>query len=247
MNAIIVDDEESARDVLEALLEMNHSDVNIVDKCHDVDAAIQAIQKHSPDLVFLDIEMPGGTGFEVLKRLDTPVNFEVIFVTAYDKYAIKAFEVSAIDYLLKPVEEDRLEQAVDKVRSNIASNDMKDRLATLTQTLESKTVQKITVYHKGERYLVPVTDIVAIQAQGAYCTIFIQGDVKELIISKNLKQVENMLDENERFFRSHRSWVVNMDKLISYSKQNGTITLENSIVAKLSEYKLEAFERQFSD
>lgn len=246
MNAIIIDDEESAREVLEALLEMNHSDVNIVDKCHDVDAAIQAIQKHSPDLVFLDIEMPGGTGFEVLNRLDAPVNFDVIFVTAYDKYAIKAFEVSAIDYLLKPVEEDRLEQAIDKVRSNMASNDMKDRLETLTQTLESKTIQKITVYHKGERYLVSVTDIVAIQAQGSYCTIFTQGDIKELIISKNLKQVENILDENDRFFRSHRSWVVNMDKLISYSKQNGTITLESSIIAKLSEYKLEAFERHFS-
>ena len=184
--------------------------------------------------------------FEVFKRLDKPIDFEVIFVTAYDKYAIKAFEVSAIDYLLKPIEEDRLEQAIDKVRSNMATNDMKDRFQTLTQALESKMIQKITVYHKGERYFVSISDIIAVQAQGAYCTIFTQGEVKELIISKNLKQVESLLEGNDNFFRSHRSWLVNMNKLISYSKQSGTITLEDSIIAKLSEYKLEAFEGRFS-
>lgn len=246
MNAIIVDDEASAREVLEALLEMNHPEVKVIDRCADIDTAVASIQRNCPDVVFLDIEMPGGLGFEIVNRLECPVEFEIVFVTAYDMYAIKAFEVAALDYLLKPIEEERLEQAIDKVRTRLKINDIKERLTTLQQTMASPSIQRITVYHKGERFLIPICDIIAIQAQGAYCNIFIQGEMEELVISKNLKQLELILEGNEAFFRSHRSWIVNTKRLISYSKLNGTITLENEIKAKLSEYKVDAFEKHVS-
>ena len=107
MRSIIVDDEESARDVLSALLHRYHSEIEVIDKCTNVEEAVSSIKKYNPELIFLDIEMPRFAGYEILNFFEN-VDFKIIFVTAYDQYAIKAFELAALDYLLKPIDPDRL-------------------------------------------------------------------------------------------------------------------------------------------
>ncbi|BDS10695.1 LytR/AlgR family response regulator transcription factor [Aureispira anguillae] len=242
INAIIVDDERSARNILQKLLDMNHPEIHVLDTCPDLLTAVQSIKKHQPDVVFLDVEMPRNSGFEITNYFN-PINFEIIFITAYDQYAIKAFEISALDYILKPIEVDRLESCIKKLSKNIEIADLTDRLKVLTETIESQKVSKITVYYKGSRYIIEVSNIIAVKAEHAYCTIYISGSNDLFVISKNLKQVTHLIDDNKQFYRTHRSWLINLNKMQSYSKSKGIVTLEGSIEARLSKYKFEDFEK----
>lgn len=246
MKAIIVDDERSARNVLETLLEMNHSEVCVVDKCPDLLSAVESIKKHSPDVVFLDVEMPRNSGFEIVEHFDK-IDFEIIFVTAYDKYAVKAFEVSALDYILKPVEVERLATAMQRLSKNIELDNLSDKLKLLSETIEAQEVAKLTVYHKGSRHIIEVSNIIAIEAEHAYCNIYVRGNNEVFVISKNLKQVSQLLEENKQFYRTHRSWLVNLNRMQSYSKSKGVIALEDAIEARLSKYKSEDFENYIAN
>ena len=130
LRTIIVDDEQSAQDVLENLLDRYCPSVQLLDKCSNVEEAVASIEKNQPDIVFLDIEMPNYAGYELVSFFET-VNFDIIFITAYDHYAIKAFEVSAVDYLLKPVDIERLKSAVDKVQEK---KDRKNSYRTISDS-----------------------------------------------------------------------------------------------------------------
>jgi two-component system LytT family response regulator len=239
LKAILVDDEEAARDVLENLLKRFCPDINLVDKCSNVLDAVESIKLNQPNVVFLDIEMPNYAGFEIVKFFES-VQFEIIFVTAYDKYAIRAFEIAAIDYLLKPIDIDRLKESVSKVKNVVDFKIQAEKLALLSNTLESKEIKNISINEKGIQQIISINSIIAIEAQESYC--FIHTESKKYMVSKNLKSFEIMLDSLTNFVRVHKSWIINLNEMVNYSKSNLVINLTNGIVAKLSKYKKAEFE-----
>ena len=239
VKAIIVDDEESARDVLQNLLLLFCPNVEVVAKCENVLQAVDAIKKEEPDLVFLDIEMPNYAGYEIVNFFEK-INFEIIFVTAYDQYAVRAFEIAAIDYLLKPIDIDRLKQAIIRVLQRHNTEQQSQRLSLLSSTLESKQLKNLVVSDKGQQHIVPITSIVAIEAQESYCIIHTND--KKLVASKNLKHFETLLESMPQFFRVHKSWMINKDFLENYSKSDLSIQLRNGLTTKLSKYKKAEFE-----
>jgi two-component system LytT family response regulator len=234
-----VDDEESARDVLENLLMRFCPEVELISKCENITQAVAAIKKEKPDLVFLDIEMPNYAGYEIVKFFDH-VSFEIIFVTAYDQYAVKAFEVAAIDYLLKPIDIDRLKQSVHRVLHTKNKETQADRLAVLSQSLETKKLSNITVSDKGRQHIIAIEKIIAIEAQESYCIIHTAD--KNYTVSRNLKHFETMFESLPQFIRVHKSWIINKLFLKNYSKSELTIQLTNGLTTKLSKYKKAEFE-----
>jgi two-component system LytT family response regulator len=241
-NAILVDDEESARNILSNLLLNFCPQINIVAKCEDVEEAVKAINTHKPDLVFLDIEMPNYAGYEITSFFDE-INFEIIFITAYDHYAIKAFQVSAVDYILKPIDISRLKESVEKF---IAKNQTKNaslNYKILIDSLKDDKIKKIVVPYQGDQKVLLLENIIAIEASESYSFIHVLNG-KKFIVSKNLKHFETLFDKNANFLRTHKSWIVNLDHLKEYSKSKLIIELENDIHAKLSKYKKVQFEEQ---
>ncbi len=239
IRAIIVDDEESARDVLENLLRRFCPEVEVLTKLSNIPHAVEACNQLKPDLVFLDIEMPNYAGFEIVKFFET-IPFEIIFVTAYDKYALRAFEISAIDYLLKPVDIDRLKEAVSRVKKQSDLKHHSDRLSLLGTTLQSKEVKSIMVTDKGYQQIVPVDSIIAIEAEESYCTI--HTTERKYTVSKNLKHFETVFADSPLFFRVHKSWIISKKHILNYSKSDLLINLSNGLAARLSKYKKAEFE-----
>jgi two-component system, LytTR family, response regulator len=239
LKAIIVDDEESARNVLSNLIIRFCPQIEIITTCSNVLDAVEAIKKDQPDVVFLDIEMPNYAGYEIVSFFEE-INFEIIFVTAYDHYAIKAFEISAVDYLLKPVEIDRLKESVQKLHSKVELKSNQESYKALTENLKSDGVSKLVVRNSQGQSIINTNDIIAIEAQEAYSCIY--TDNEKHLMSKNLKHFENVLSKNSDFFRSHKSWLINRSKVKSYSKSKFEILLESNITAKLSKYKKPEFE-----
>lgn len=239
ITAIVVDDEESARSILANLLARFCPAVRLVGSYANVEAAVVGIKELRPQLVFLDIEMPNYSGFEIVNFFEK-VDFEMVFITAYDKYALRAFEVSAVDYLLKPIDIDRLKEAVDRVQQRVGQTSAFNR-ELLSESLQSKTVARISVADKGYQTVLNTCDIVAIEASESYSTILTIGG-KSLLVSKNLKHFETVLADNRNFFRSHKSWLVNLDMLEKYNRSTGDIILHDHITAKLSKYRKDEFE-----
>lgn len=239
-NAILVDDEQSARNILSNLLLNFCPQINIVDKCEDVEQAVESIKKYKPDLVFLDIEMPNYSGYEITSFFEK-IDFEIIFITAYDHYAIKAFQVSAVDYLLKPIDINKLKQAIEKFIDKQKLFSASINYKVLVESLKENILSKIIIPHQGDQKVIQLDEIIAIEACESYSFIFLIGE-RKYIVSKNLKHFENLFENNNNFIRTHKSWIVNIHFLKLYSKSNLTIELENKIIAKLSKYKKSAFE-----
>jgi len=244
IRAIIVDDEQRARDVLSKLLERNCPSVTVVSTCVDVLSAVEKIKEVQPDVVFLDVQMPNYAGYEIVNFFDE-INFEIIFVTAFDQYAIKAFELNAIDYLVKPVERLRLVSAVERVSAKLGQEKSKEEYEQLLCSIKEKEFKKIVIPELGNRRILEIEDIIALEAEGAYCKIY-QTNNKPLTISKNLKYFEKKLQDQDGFFRSHRGWVVNLSHIKTMNKTDLTITLTNEIKAKISRTRIDAFETQIA-
>jgi two-component system, LytTR family, response regulator len=197
MKAIIVDDERLARNELKNLL-AEFPDIEIIEECNDANAAIVAVDKLKPDVVFLDIHMPGKDGFGVLEELDFMPH--IIFVTAYDEYAIKAFDVNALDYLLKPIEQDRLKAAIEKVRSEmIEPVALSDKLGLNNQ---------VFVKDGDKCWFVNLKDVPMFESEGNYVRVYF--DKNKPLILKSLNNLANKLDENV-FFRANRKFIINLN------------------------------------
>lgn len=237
----MVDDEESARDVLGNLLSRFCPEVELLDKCTNVLQAVESIKLNKPNLVFLDIEMPNYAGFEIIRFFEK-IDFEIIFVTAYDKYALRAFEISAVDYLLKPVDIDRLKLAVSKVKTTIDLKAAGERMSLLRETMETNEIRNIVVSDKGYQHVIPIAEIIAIEAQESYSSIYTK--TKKYTASKNLKHFERIFSETPNFMRVHKSWIINKNCIVNYSKTELFINLEQGIIAKLSKYKKAEFESE---
>jgi two-component system LytT family response regulator len=197
MKAIIVDDERLARNELKSLL-AEFPEVEIIEECNSADSAIMAVDKLKPDVVFLDIQMPGKDGFGVLEELDYVPH--VIFITAYDEYALKAFEVNALDYLLKPIEKDRLSAAIEKVKVEmiepVASS---DKLGVNNQ---------VFVKDGDKCWFVNLSDVPMFESEGNYVRVYF--DKNKPLILKSLNNLANKLDENV-FFRANRKFIINLN------------------------------------
>jgi two-component system LytT family response regulator len=244
LKAIIIDDESAARNVLTNLLDWSNESIRIVAQIDNLLSGIEAIKKHEPDVVFLDVQMPDYAGYEIVRFFDE-INFEIIFVTAYDQYAIKAFEMSALDYLVKPVERSRLNQSLKKLRSNVNQKSEMTNYQVLKEVIEKKQADKIVIseIHDGHirQRIVYIHEIVAIEAQRAYSKIYLKNN-ESFLVSKNLKSFEEVLPLEGQFVRTHRSWLVNIIYVDSFSSNKGRVYLKNKIEGKLTKGNLEKLE-----
>ncbi len=220
MKAIIIDDEEKGRKLLRNLLDEYCTDVEILAMADSVAAGIEKIRESNPDVVFLDIVMPNEDGFALLDQLPDPAP-ELIFATAYDEYAIRAIRACALDYLLKPIDIEELQEAVTRAKERVASKNNNagtdPRLRTLMENLQNETSkpQKIGfATWKGVTFH-QIDDIVVCKAEGNYTTVFLRDRKKLELISKTLKELQELLADYN-FLRTHRSYLVNLNHLQEY-------------------------------
>ena len=219
IKAIIIDDEVHCRKTLGMLLKEYCPDVQVNEQCEDGESGLAAIQRHKPDMVFLDIEMPNMNGFEMLEKLPE-INFEIIFTTSYDQYAIKAIRFSALDYLLKPVNREELERAVQKVSERL-QRPLPQQLEILLQKLNQpvSSFQKIALPTMEGLQMIAVNSIISCASDSNY-TIFFLKNKQKLIVSRPLKEVEEMLEEYS-FLRVHNSYLVSLNEIDKYVKGEG--------------------------
>lgn len=236
LRTIVVDDEKLSREALVTYLKDFCPHVEIIAECDSVKSAYHAIQKHKPDLIFLDIEMPNGNGFDLLQLFKKPT-FKVIFVTAFSDYAIRAFRFSAIDYLLKPVKVDELIEAIAKMKSELATTPDNQNLVSLMESLNSKehNHQKLVIPNSKGYSVLNLPDIVMCQADG-YLTHFHLLGKQKICSTKNLKYYEEILDH--QLIRVHRSFMVNITHVKGYTYL-GEINLADNLSCPLGDaYKL---------
>ncbi len=207
IKAVIIDDESKGIEILRILIKNHCPDITVIGCAEEVHEAVELINRKQPDLIFLDIEMSGETGFDLLEKVK-PTSFHVIFVTAHSEYAVRAFRYSVSDYLLKPVDISELKEAVQKVKSLI-KEEQYDGRQYLYQNGEANLTLKIPLHQSA--VFVKMSDIIRIEADGAYTQIYLTGN-RNYVISYNIKTVEEHLDIN-LFMRVHRSHIINLSKV----------------------------------
>ncbi|SNY95452.1 LytR/AlgR family response regulator transcription factor [Flagellimonas pacifica] len=237
LKVVIVEDEKHSRETLKTLLEEFCRDVKVIAMASSVNEAIKVLSVFSPDVVFLDIELQSGVGFDILEQIKEP-SFEIIFTTAFEKYAIKAIKFSSLDYLLKPIDLDELQQAVEKARNRMDTNVYRQQIDNLMQSLsrESNKQEKICLATTAGMEFIAIEDIVLCKAGGSY-TSFILKDKKKLLVSKHLKEYENLLAD-QQFMRVHNSYLINLKEVKKYIKSDGGyIIMSNDMHVNLSPRK----------
>lgn len=224
MNCIIIDDEKHCIKTLTNLMETHFSEVKIVASCFDSTQAYDLIQRHKPDCIFLDIEMPLLNGFDLLSKFD-PLDFDVIFTTAYDAYAIKAIKYSALDYLLKPISKEDLATAIEKVKSK-QSSVSKAQLQLATVVHSRQLPDTIALPTTDGLIFASVNDILYCVAEGSYTRVNMI-DKSEVLLSKTLGDVEELLSDYH-FFRIHHSTLINLKQVRKYIRgEGGEVMMSN--------------------
>jgi len=220
MTCTIIDDEPKNVRVLKKMLEEYCPQVTSISEATNMEEGIQVIQKSKPQLVFLDIEMPYGNAFDLLDKL-MPVNFEIIFVTAFNNYTLKAFKYSALDYLLKPVNIEELKAAVKRASEKIDHRNTNQQLNALLENLQRQndSLQKIALPSKEGFIFILLDRIVRLESHGSYTFIF-TTDKEKLVSSKSLKDFEDMLPQTI-FFRVHNSSIINLKQVKKYHRARG--------------------------
>jgi len=240
LKAIIIDDEEGARFTLSTLLEEYCPSVSIIAQCSNVPEGVLAINKHTPDIVFLDIEMPEYNGFELVEFFKI-VDFEIIFVTAYSQYAIRAFEVSAVDYLLKPVEIEQLQAAVDKASQKRTQANIMQRLDLMKSTYNGDEIKKIALPMSDGLMFVDVAEIILFEADRAYTHVFLKNGSK-ITVSKPMRTFEDILENRNFIYRPHRSHLININYIKKYVRGDGMIFMDNGVALPVSRERKQEFE-----
>ena len=241
IEAIIIDDEEDGREALRLALQKFCPDVTITGICESPEEGLQAIRERRPQLVFIDVQMPRMSGFDVLQKL-LPVSFEVIFVSAYDRYAIKAIKFSALDYLLKPIDVDELIHAVQRVKSRVGKKESNYPLQSVLHNLQfnSGHVQRLAVPSLDGVDFFNIQDVIFCKAEGSYTTLFLTKGLQK-VASRNLKDFENLLSESG-FCRVHHSFLINLTHVQRYVKgEGGYVVLTENHHVDISRRKKEEF------
>ncbi len=240
IKAIIVDDEQHCINALLKLVEPISNTIKITNTFNSVDEALLKVQEISPDLVFLDVQINDKTGFDFLEELET-IPFEVIFTTAHEKYAVQAFKFSAVDYLLKPIDEDDFTQAISKLNLKIEAKDFSKKVKSLLSNVNKNDGQKrITIPTSEGLEFLDVADIIRCESDVNYTTIY-TNDKRSLVVSKTLKWFETLL-QNAGFFRIHNSHLINLSYIKKYTKgKGGYVTLSDDSNIEVSTRKKEGF------
>jgi len=219
ITAIIVDDEPYSCESLATLIERYCPDIKLLDICYSGTDALKAINEQAPTILFLDIEMPGMNGFEMLQRLPS-INFSIIFTTSYDQYALKAIRFSALDYLLKPVDRKDLQNAVQKAIQS-ARHSLPQQIEILLQKLNHPTIpiNKIAIPTMEGLYMLFVENIISCSADSNYTMLHLKNRIK-ITASRTLKEIEEMLNDYP-FLRVHHSYLINLNEIEKYIKGDG--------------------------
>jgi len=244
MKAIIIDDEKHCITTLVWTLKEYCPDVNIIGTAQNGEEGLELIKKLKPELVFLDVEMPMLNGLDMLQKIDD-FFFKVIFTTAYDKYAIKAIKLNALDYLLKPIDKDELIVAIQKVKDEKKgiSPMQVDYLNTITKT---RMADKIALSLSTGLLFINLKDLVRVEGDGNYCN-FILSDKRKILMSKKLGDAEELLSENIDFFRAHKSHIINLKFVDRYVRgEGGDIIMADGTSIALSRNKKEEFLNLFN-
>lgn len=241
LRAIVIDDIEAIRKKNIAVIKSNCPNVSIIGQADSVESGIKIIKQLSPDIVFLDVEMPDGTGFDLLQHF-APIFFKVIFITGFEDFAIKAFRFSAIDYLLKPLDANELVEAVKRAEESLSKEIFDVKLNNLFSNLERpKNLQKLILKTAEKIYSVNIKDIVNCESEKNYTTFnFINAP--KIVVSTNLKEYDNLL-KPYNFFRTHQSHLINMAYFDHFIKSDGgnKIVMTNKATIPLSVRKKEEF------
>ncbi len=236
MNAIIVDDETMARNALRGLLEAHFPNINILCECQNVPEAVRQIQALKPNIIFLDMEMPEYNGFDLISFFrPEQIDFQIIFVTAYSEYALQAFAISAVDYLLKPIRKEHLERAIQKL--NITAQKPQQNYTVLYENVqENNPQQKKIILHTSESmFIVKMSDIIFLEAEGNY-THFYTTSHQQILMSKKISDFD-FLEKEPYFFRCHRSFIVNTEKILRMDKRELALDMENGKIVYVSQEK----------
>jgi len=225
LKAVIVDDEPKAIESLIWELSNFNQEVEVMSSFSNPDEALTYLDSHTPDCLFLDVQMPTIGGFQFLEQLKN-TNFAVVITTAYDEYAIKALKHDAIDYLLKPIDSDDLRACISRIKKysdrNVSSLKLERMLTTFNSQFDKK---KITINTDGKLLFLDVDDIVYIESDGNYSTLFLQNQ-KKIVLTKKLKEVNAMLPEHY-FFRIHNSYIINLNKIQAFIKNEGYVIMNS--------------------
>ena len=238
MRAIIVEDEDNSRELLRSAIENFTDGIEVVGEANDVESGVNTINRLKPDVLFLDIELPDGKGFDIIDKIKSGP-YKVIFVTAYDDYAIKAIRYAAIDYLVKPLDLDDLEAAVERLKTRPALTSQ--NIDFLSQQIENKTNDnKIMVPSHNGYQMIDFDSIVSIEADSNY-VFFILDDGKKYLAAHSLSYYEDLLPD-EQFFRIHKSHIVNFNKVKSVeSGRTGKALLKNGAHLDIAARRKAAF------
>ena len=219
LRSVIIDDEPQNASILKNDIITHCPSAEVITVCHSAKEGIMAIKKEKPDLVFLDIEMPWMNGFEMLEMLDD-INFSIIFTTAHDQFAAKAFRISAVDYLLKPIDANDLKEAVRKAQQKIENQHGNLHIENLLRNIKQpSSQQKIALPYKEGYEFVEVSHIIYCQAEGAYTKVFLDNK-KYILVSKTLGDIEELLPA-DIFQRIHHSTVVNLNYVTHFVRTDG--------------------------
>ena len=240
LKTILVDDEPSARMLLRNLIEEHCPMLEVIDTADSVQNAVKLILNHKIDLVFLDIEMPNENGFALFEYFKQPT-FETIFTTAYSDYALKAFEVSAVDYILKPISVNKLIMASEKVYQMNLKQQLVQRVETLKENMTVSQLQKIALPLSDGLVFIKIEDILYFEADGSYTNVITKD--QKILISKKLKDFDDLLNEDKRFYRVHRSYLINIQHIKKYNKKDGSnLIFENQTMIPVAREKKAEFD-----
>jgi len=232
--AVIIDDEIRSRETLREMLKLYCAEVEVVGEGEDVKSGVKAIRSLNPGLVFLDIKMPDGSGFDLLRQL-LPIDFKLIFITAYEEYAIKAFKFNAIDYITKPVDPDELKTAVSKVSMSISTENINDSLKQMLNDYMKpmRAENKKMVLKTAEAiHIIDTDDIVRCESDSNY-TRFYLNDGEKIMVSKSIKEFADVLEER-KFFRVHHSHLINLNFLKRFKKDELICVLKDNTEVPVS-------------
>ncbi len=246
IRCVLIDDESNSLEMMEWLLKTYCPQVQIEAMCNSAEKGMEAIEKHKPDVVFLDIEMPHMNGFDMLEQFDR-LFFDVVFCTAYDQFAIKAFKYSALNYLLKPVDPEDLKETIRRLeeRKSTPSKEQIELLLQNIHTQQKPTVQRIALTTGDGMIFVSTSDILYCQAESNYTAVVLAGG-KKVLVSKVLKDIDEALAGPD-FFRIHNSYLINLNKIKKFVRgEGGYVVMEDNATVSISRSRRQEFMELFS-
>lgn len=239
IRALVIDDENRTRELISKMINSFGLEINAISSGESVSSGLAAIEEHNPDVVFLDIQMPDGTGFDLLKAIPNK-NFEVVFITAHEEFAIKAIKFSALDYILKPIDPEELKQTVVRVLQTIENKKDEKQFEALQYNLQSSQKRKLVLKTQESIHIVELDTIIRCEADKNYTSFFLTGG-KKIIVSRTLKEYENLLN-GYNFLRVQQSHLINLDFVARYDKGNGgSVIMKDDSEVPLSPAKRELF------